>query len=43
MVNTGDTPYETQTVIGEMVRLVKDWDPLFFEKIKPFSQNSSFF
>jgi thymidylate synthase ThyX len=33
MVNTGDTPYEARAVIGEMVRLVREWDPLFFEKV----------
>jgi thymidylate synthase ThyX len=33
MVNTGDTPFEARLVIGEMVRLVKEWDPLFFEKV----------
>jgi thymidylate synthase ThyX len=33
MVNSGDTPGEARVVIGEMVRLVKEWDPLFFEKI----------
>jgi thymidylate synthase ThyX len=33
MVNTSDTPYEAQIVIGEMVRLVKEWDPNFFEKV----------
>jgi thymidylate synthase ThyX len=33
MVNTGDTPYEAAHVIGEMVRLVREWDPLFFEKV----------
>ena len=33
MVNTSDTPYEARAVIGEMVRLVKEWDPLFFEKV----------
>ena len=33
MVNSGDTPYEARAVIGEMVRLVREWDPLFFEKI----------
>ena len=33
MVNTGDTPHEARAVIGEMVRLVKEWDPLFFEKV----------
>jgi len=33
MVNSGDTPFEARIVVGEMVRLVKEWDPLFFEKI----------
>lgn len=33
MVNTGDAPYEARQVIGEMVRLVTEWDPLFFEKV----------
>jgi thymidylate synthase ThyX len=33
MVNTGDTPFEAGLVITEMVRLVKEWDPLFFEKV----------
>lgn len=33
MVNSGDAPYEAQLVIGEMVRLVKEWDPNFFEKV----------
>jgi hypothetical protein len=33
MVNTGDTPYEAQAVIGEMVRLVREWDPNFFDKV----------
>ena len=33
MVNTGDAPAEARTVIGEMVRLVNEWDPLFFEKV----------
>jgi thymidylate synthase ThyX len=33
MVNTGDTPFEAAVVIGEMVRLVREWDPLFFEKV----------
>jgi len=33
MANSGDAPYETQQVIGEMVRQVRDWDPLFFEKV----------
>ena len=35
MVNTGDTPYEARLVISEMVRLVQEWDPHFFEKIGP--------
>src|SRR6187431_2331298 len=33
MMHTGDAPYETRVVISEMVRLVKEWDPFFFEKI----------
>src|ERR671919_3005391 len=33
MVNTSDTPYEARAVIAEMVRLVREWDPLFFEKV----------
>ena len=33
MVNTGDAPHEAREVIGEMVRLVREWDPLFFEKV----------
>jgi thymidylate synthase ThyX len=33
MVNSGDAPHEADVVVGEMVRLVKEWDPLFFEKI----------
>ncbi len=33
MVNSGDTPYETRLIVGEMVRLVREWDPLFFEKV----------
>jgi thymidylate synthase ThyX len=35
MVNSGDAPYEARLVIGEMVRLVREWDPLFFEKVGP--------
>ena len=31
MVNSGDAPWEACLVVGEMVRLVKEWDPLFFE------------
>ena len=33
MMNTGDAPCETREVISEMVRLVKEWDPDFFEKV----------
>jgi thymidylate synthase ThyX len=33
MVNTGDAPHEARVVIAEMVRLVREWDPLFFEKV----------
>jgi thymidylate synthase ThyX len=33
MVNTGDAPAEARIVIAEMVRLVNEWDPLFFEKV----------
>jgi thymidylate synthase ThyX len=33
MVNSGDAPHEASAVVGEMVRLVTEWDPLFFEKI----------
>ncbi|MGH8189387.1 MAG: FAD-dependent thymidylate synthase, partial [Steroidobacteraceae bacterium] len=33
MVNSGDAPSEAATVVGEMVRLVREWDPLFFDKI----------
>ena len=35
MVNTSDTPHEARLVIGEMVRLVREFDPLFFEKVGP--------
>jgi thymidylate synthase ThyX len=35
MVNTGDAPHEARMVISEMVRLVKEWDPHFFDKIGP--------
>jgi thymidylate synthase ThyX len=33
MMHTGDAPYEARMVISEMVRQVKEWDPLFFEKV----------
>ena len=35
MVNSGDAPYETRLVVGEMVRQVREWDPMFFEKVGP--------
>jgi hypothetical protein len=33
MVNTSDAPHEARLVISEMVRLVKEWDPYFFDKV----------
>ncbi len=33
MVNSGDAPYEARLIVTEMVRLVREWDPLFFEKV----------
>jgi thymidylate synthase ThyX len=33
MMNTSDTPYEARAVIGDMVGLVREWDPFFFEKV----------
>jgi thymidylate synthase ThyX len=33
MMHSGDTPHEARLVISEMVRLVKEWDPAFFEKV----------
>src|SRR6476646_3344941 len=33
MVNTGDAPHEARLVVNEMVRLVKEWDPHFFDKV----------
>ncbi|MBI4887562.1 MAG: FAD-dependent thymidylate synthase [Acidobacteria bacterium] len=33
MVNSSDAPQEARAVVGEMVRLVREWDPLFFEKV----------
>ena len=33
MMNTGDAPYESREVVSEMVRLVREWDPNFFEKV----------
>jgi thymidylate synthase ThyX len=33
MMNTADTPYEARMVIGAMVDLVREVDPLFFEKV----------
>ena len=35
MMNTSDAPHEACLVISEMVRLVKEWDPHFFEKVGP--------
>ena len=33
MAAAGDAPHEARLVIGEMVRLVKETDPFFFEKV----------
>ena len=33
MSNSGDTPYETALVVGQMVERVKEIDPQFFERI----------
>jgi thymidylate synthase ThyX len=33
MLNAGDTPYEARQVIGRMVDLVNETDPLFFDKV----------
>src|SRR4051812_4974427 len=33
MINSGDAPYETRQIVGEMVRQVREWDPLFFDKV----------
>ncbi len=33
MLHAGDTPYEARVVIGQMVDLVKAFDPMFFEKV----------
>ncbi len=33
MLKAGDTPYEASMVIGAMVDLVKEMDPMFFEKV----------
>ena len=33
MVNTSDAPYEARSVVGDMVRLVREWDTFFFEKV----------
>src|SRR5678810_1310513 len=35
MVNTGDAPHESREVVTEMVRLVEEWDPDFFETVGP--------
>jgi thymidylate synthase ThyX len=33
MVNTSDAPYEARSIVGDMVRLVREWDTFFFEKV----------
>jgi len=33
MLSAGDTPYEARQVIGRMIDLVNEMDPLFFEKV----------
>jgi thymidylate synthase ThyX len=33
MVNTSDSPHEARSVVGGMVRLVREWDAFFFEKV----------
>src|SRR6266545_1457865 len=33
MMNTGDAPHETREVVSEMVQLVREWDPNFFDKV----------
>jgi len=33
MLSAGDTPYEARLVIGRMVDLVNEMDPMFFEKV----------
>src|SRR5262245_38326622 len=33
MVNTSDAPYEARSIVGDMVRLVREWDSSFFEKV----------
>jgi len=33
MMHTGDAPHESRDVVSEMVRLVREWDPNFFEKV----------
>ena len=33
MVNTSDAPYEARSIVGDMVRLVREWDAFFFEKV----------
>ena len=32
MVNTSDAPHEARSIVGDMVRLVREWDA-FFEKV----------
>jgi thymidylate synthase ThyX len=33
MLNTGDVPHETALVVSHMVRLVREWDPHFFDRV----------
>ena len=33
MAGSGDTPFEARLVVSEMVRLVREWDPHFFDKV----------
>ena len=33
MMNTSDAPYEARSIVGDMVRLVREWDAFFFEKV----------
>ena len=35
MMNTGDTPYEARRSSPRWCGLVKEWDPMFFEKVGP--------
>jgi thymidylate synthase ThyX len=33
MMNSSDAPYEARSIVGDMVRLVREWDAFFFEKV----------